>query len=595
MTSIAEGKRVIQGGSFILEDHDPQEVFTPDDLSDEHLMIAQTAREFTEKEVMAYDEQIEKKDFALTRELLKKAGELGLLSIDIPEAYGGAGLDLLSSLVASENMSGQASFSGSLGAHTTIGTLPIVYFGNEEQKKKYLPRLATGELVGAYALTESGSGSDALGAKTKAVLSEDGKYYLLTGQKMWITNAGFADLFIVFAKVDGEHFTAFIVERDFPGVSIAPEEHKMGLNGSSTAAVNLEEARVPVENVLGEIGKGHKIAFNILNIGRLKLGVSAITGSKRLTSIAVDYAKQRHQFGVPIASFGLIKHKLAEMAILSYVAECMMYRTVGMIEVKLGTVDREVPEQMLKAIEGYAVECSIMKVVGSETLDYCADEAVQVFGGNGYSKDYPVERAYRDSRISRIYEGTNEINRLIMSGQLLRRAAKGELGLFSAAKKLQEEIMQPSMGEEPEEGVFSQERAILANAKKVAIAVLGSAALKYRDKVQEQQEVLAAASDIIMDIYGMESAILRTEKLISARGEASCSNQIGATRVFVNEAIQRIERQAKVALAAMSEGDELRVMLATLRRLLKFTPADVVSARRRIADSLVEAGRYNLS
>jgi alkylation response protein AidB-like acyl-CoA dehydrogenase len=595
MTSIAEGKRVIQGGSFILEDHDPQEVFTPDDLSDEHLMIAQTAREFTEKEVMPHDEQIEKKDFALTRELLRKAGELGLLSIDIPEVYGGAGLDLLSSLVASENMSGQASFSGSLGAHTTIGTLPIVYFGNEEQKKKYLPRLATGELVGAYALTESGSGSDALGAKTKAVLSEDGKHYLLSGQTMWITNAGFADVFIVFAKVDGEHFTAFIVERDFPGVSVAPEEHKMGLNGSSTAAVNLEEARVPVENVLGEIGKGHKIAFNILNIGRLKLGVSSITGSKRLTTIAVDYAKQRHQFGVPIASFGLIKHKLAEMAINSYVAECMMYRTVGMIEVKIGTVDREVPEQMLKAIEGYAVECSIMKVVGSETLDYCADEAVQVFGGNGYSKDYPVERAYRDARISRIYEGTNEINRLIMSGQLLRRAAKGELGLFSAAKKLQEEIMQPSMGEEPEEGVFSQERAILSNAKKVAIAVLGSAALKYRDKVQEQQEVLASASDIIMDIYGMESAILRTEKMISARGESSSANQIDATRVFVNEAIQRIERQAKVALAAMSEGDELRVMLATLRRLMKYTPIDVVSARRRIADSLVEAGRYNLS
>jgi hypothetical protein len=359
--------------------------------------------------------------------------------------------------------------------------------------------------------------------------------------------------------------------------------------------VNLEEARVPVENVLGEIGKGHKIAFNILNIGRLKLGVSSITGSKRLTTIAVDYAKQRHQFGVPIASFGLIKHKLAEMAINSYVAECMMYRTVGMIEVKIGTVDREVPEQMLKAIEGYAVECSIMKVVGSETLDYCADEAVQVFGGNGYSKDYPVERAYRDARISRIYEGTNEINRLIMSGQLLRRAAKGELGLFSAAKKLQEEIMQPSMGEEPEEGVFSQERAILSNAKKVAIAVLGSAALKYRDKVQEQQEVLASASDIIMDIYGMESAILRTEKMISARGESSSANQIDATRVFVNEAIQRIERQAKVALAAMSEGDELRVMLATLRRLMKYTPIDVVSARRRIADSLVEAGRYNLS
>ncbi|HET9529951.1 MAG TPA: acyl-CoA dehydrogenase family protein [Blastocatellia bacterium] len=595
MTSIAEGKRVIQGGSFILEDHDPHEVFTPDDLSDEHLMIAQTAREFTENEVMTNDEQIEKKDYELTRQLLRKAGELGLLSIDIPEEYGGAGLDLLSSLVASENMTGQASFSGSLGAHTTIGTLPIVYFGNEEQKKKYLPRLATGELVGAYALTESGSGSDALGARTKAVLSEDGSHYILNGQKMWITNAGFADVFIVFAKVDGEHFTAFIVERNFPGVSIAPEEHKMGLNGSSTCAVNLEDARVPVENVLGEIGKGHKIAFNILNIGRLKLGVSSITGSKRLTSIAVEYAKERHQFGVPIASFGLIKHKLAEMAILSYAAECMMYRTVGMIEVALGTVDRNVPAQMLKAIEGYAVECSIMKVVGSETLDYCSDEAVQVFGGNGYSKDYPVERAYRDSRISRIYEGTNEINRLIISGQLLRRATKGELGLFQAAKKLQEEVMQGSRGEEVADTLFGQERSILVNAKKVAVAVLGSAALKYRDKVQDQQEVLAAASDIVIDIYGMESAILRTEKLVSNRGEASCSNQIDATRVFVNEAIQRIERHSRTALAVMSEGDELRVMLATLRRLLKFTPIDVISARRRIADSLIKAGKYNLS
>ena len=595
MTSIAEGKRVIQGGSCILEDHDPHEVFTPDDLSDEHLMIAQTAREFTEKEVMTNDEQIEKKDYELTRQLLRKAGELGLLSIDIPEEYGGAGLDLLSSLFASENMTGQASFSGSLGAHTTIGTLPIVYFGNEEQKKKYLPRLATGELVGAYALTESGSGSDALGARTKAVLSEDGSHYILNGQKMWITNAGFADVFIVFAKVDGEHFTAFIVERNFPGVSIAPEEHKMGLNGSSTCAVNLEDARVPVENVLGEIGKGHKIAFNILNIGRLKLGVSSITGSKRLTSIAVEYAKERHQFGVPIASFGLIKHKLAEMAILSYAAECMMYRTVGMIEVALGTVDRNVPAQMLKAIEGYAVECSIMKVVGSETLDYCSDEAVQVFGGNGYSKDYPVERAYRDSRISRIYEGTNEINRLIISGQLLRRATKGELGLFQAAKKLQEEVMQGSRGEEVADTLFGQERSILVNAKKVAVAVLGSAALKYRDKVQDQQEVLAAASDIVIDIYGMESAILRTEKLVSNRGEASCSNQIDATRVFVNEAIQRIERHSRTALAVMSEGDELRVMLATLRRLLKFTPIDVISARRRIADSLIKAGKYNLS
>jgi alkylation response protein AidB-like acyl-CoA dehydrogenase len=594
MTSVMEGKKVLQGGSFILEDHDAREVFSPEDLSDEHLMIAQTAREFTEKEVMPRDEELEAKKYEVHRELLMKAGELGLLSIDIPEKYGGAGLDLLSSLVASENMSGQASFSGSLGAHTTIGTLPIVYFGTEEQKKQYLPRLATGEFVGAYALTESGSGSDALGAKTKAILSEDGKHYLLSGQKMWITNAGFADIFIVFAKVDGEKFTAFIVERNFPGVSVGQEEHKMGLNGSSTTAVNLEEARVPVENVLGEIGRGHKIAFNILNIGRLKLGVSSIAGSKRLNSIAIEYAKQRHQFGVPIASFGLIKHKLAEMAILAYVAECMMYRTVGMIDVALETIDRDVPEQALKAIEGYAVECSIMKVFGSEILDYCTDEAVQVFGGNGYSKDYPVERAYRDARISRIYEGTNEINRLIMSGQLLRRAAKGELALFEAAKKLQDELMTPAMPDEPAEGLFASERAILANAKKAAIAVLGSAALKYRDKAQEHQEVLAAASDIVMDIYAMESAILRTEKIVAARGESACANQIDATRVYANGAVQRIESHAKTALAAMAEGDELRVMLAMLRRFMKYTPVDEISARRRIADSLVEAGRYNL-
>jgi len=595
MTSIAHGKRVIKGGSFLLEDHAPEEVFTPDDLSDEHLMIAQTAREFTEKEVMTRDEEIEKKDWVLTRELLRKAGELGLLSIDIPEKYNGAGLDLLSSLVASENMSGQASFSGSLGAHTTIGTLPIAYFGTEEQKKQYLPRLATAELVGAYALTESGSGSDALGAKTKAVLSEDGKHYILNGQKMWITNAGFADVFIVFAKIDGEKFTAFIVERTFPGVSIAPEEHKMGLLGSSTCAVNLEDAMVPVENLLGEIGKGHKIAFNILNIGRLKLGVSSIAGCKRLTSISTEYARQRHQFGVPIASFGLIKHKLAEMAILSYVAECMMYRTVGMIETAMSTIDRDIPEQALGAIENYAIECSIMKVFGSEILAYCTDESVQVFGGNGYSKDYPVERAYRDARIARIYEGTNEINRLIMSGQFLRRAVKGDLPLFQAAMKLMEEILQPSMAEAPGDGTFAEERVMLGNCKKTAIAVLGAAAQKFRDKVQDQQEVLAAASNMLMSIYGMESAILRTEKMIAAKGESACSTQIDATRIFANESIQKIDQEARTALPLLAEGDELRTMLVTLRRLMKYMPMDVISARRRIADSLVEAGRYNLS
>jgi alkylation response protein AidB-like acyl-CoA dehydrogenase len=594
MTSLAEKRKVLRGGSFLFEDHDPKEVFTPDDLSDEHRMIAQTAAEFTQKEVLPLDAEIESKDYKLTRELLRKAAELGLISIDIPERFGGAGLDLLSSLVASENMSGQASFSGTLGAHTTIGTLPIVYFGTEEQKRKYLPKLATAEWVGAYALTEAGSGSDALGAKTKAVLNEDKKHYTLNGQKMWITNAGFADVFIVFAKVDGDKFTAFIIERTFPGVSIAPEEHKMGLHGSSTCAINLDNAQVPVENVLGEIGKGHRIAFNILNIGRIKLGVGAITGSKRLVSIATEYAKQRHQFGVPIASFGLIKHKLAEMAIRAYVADCMTYRTVGMIEDALKTVNRDAPEEVLKAIEDYAVECSIIKVVGSETLDYCSDEAVQVFGGNGYSKDYPVERAYRDARISRIYEGTNEINRLIMSGQILRRAAKGELPLFTAAKQLMDEMLTPSMPEEVGDEVFAQERQWLANAKKALVAVLGLAAQKYRDKVQEQQEVLAAGSDIIMEIFGMESAILRTEKQIGIKGEQSSEIHIAATRTFVSDSIQRVEQTAKTALAAMTEGDELRTMLAVLRRYMKATPYNTIEARRRIADSIIEAGRYNL-
>jgi alkylation response protein AidB-like acyl-CoA dehydrogenase len=594
MASVVETRKLVKGGSFILEDHRPEDVFTPEDTNDEQRMIAQTAAEFSQKEVIPLDAEIEKKSYEVHRTLMKKAGELGLLSIDIPEQYGGAGLDLLSSLVASENLSGQASFSGTVGAHTTIGTLPIVYFGNDEQKTKYLPKLATGEWIGAYALTESGSGSDALAAKTTAKLTEDGKHYILNGQKMWITNAGFADVFIVFAKVDGDKFTGFIVERTFSGVSIAPEEHKMGLNGSSTCAVNLEDARVPVENVLGEIGKGHHIAFNILNIGRLKLGVSSIAGAKRLTGIATEYAKQRHQFGVSIASFGLIKHKLAEMAIRAYVGECMIYRTVGMIEEALSSVDRNVPKEALKAIEDYAVECSIIKVIGSEYLSYACDEAVQVFGGNGYSSDYPVERAYRDARISRIYEGTNEINRLIIAGQFLRRAAKGENALFAAAKKLQDELLSPSMPEEAPETLFAAERVALASCKKAIIAVLGSAALKYRDKASQEQEVLAAASDMIMDVFAMESAMLRTEKLATAKGEANCALQIDATRVFASDAIERVERNAKHALAAMAEGDELRTMLAMLRRFMKFTPVNTVAARRRIAESITEAGRYNL-
>jgi alkylation response protein AidB-like acyl-CoA dehydrogenase len=593
MATVIEGKKVPKGGSFFLEDQPAETIFTPEDLSDEHRMIAQTAREFFQKEILPRDAEIESKDYAVHRELLRRAGELGLLAIEIPVEYGGSGLDLLSSIVASEQLSGQASFSGTLGAHTTIGMLPIAYFGTEEQKRKYLPRMATGEYVGAYALTEAGSGSDALGARTRAVLSRDGKHYLLTGQKMWITNAGFADVFIVFAKVEGRDFTAFIVERQFPGVTVQKEEHKMGLNGSSTCAVNLEQAQVPVENVLGEIGRGHRIAFNILNLGRLKLGVNTIAGSKRLTTIATEYAKQRHQFGVPIASFGLIKHKLAEMAIRSYVGESALYRTVGMIEGALGAVNRSNSEEVLRAIEGYAVECSIIKVFGSETLGYSADEAVQVFGGNGYSRDYPVERAYRDSRISRIYEGTNEINRLIISGQLLRRSARGELGLVQAAQKLMDEIQAPPV-QDIDEGLFAAERVGLRNAKKVAIAVLGLAAQKYRDQVQQQQEVLAAASDILIDIYAAESAMLRTSRLVAKRGESDAWIQIAATQVFTSDALERARMSARAAFAAMSEGDQLQMLLAVLRRLLRPTQFNTVRARRQIADRLIETNGYSL-
>src|SRR6266481_8604697 len=387
------GRAKLAGGSFLIEEHNPADVFTVEDLSEEHRQIAQTTQEFAQNEILPNIEKIEHKDFATTRALIRKACEIGIANVDIPEEYGGSEMDKISSSIIAEYLSVSGSFSVSFGGHTGIGTLPIVYFGTKEQKAKYLPKLATGEWIAAYVLSESTSASDSLNARTKAVLSPDGKEWILNGQKMWITNAGFADVFTVFTKVDGEKFTAFIVERSFPGVSIAKEEHKMGLQGSSTCAVNLEQAQVPVENVLGEIGKGHKIAFNILNLGRLKLGVSTISGSKRLTSIATDYAKQRFQFGVPISSFGMIKHKLAEMAIRTYVADAMTYRTVGMIEDSLATIDRDIPAQMLKAIEDYAVECSIIKVVGSETLDYVSDEAVQIFGGNGYSKDYPVERA----------------------------------------------------------------------------------------------------------------------------------------------------------------------------------------------------------
>jgi alkylation response protein AidB-like acyl-CoA dehydrogenase len=586
---------VVKGGSFLIEEPAPSDVFTPEDFTEEHRMIAQTAEEFVMNEVVPHEQELEKKNWTLLVEILRKGAALGLTSIDIPEEYGGLALDKISSILVSEKIAASASFATTHGGHAGIGTLPIVYFGNEEQKQKYLPRLATAEIPAAYALTESGSGSDALAAKTKAVLNDEGTHYVLNGEKMWITNAGFADLFVVFAKIDGEKFTGFIVERSFPGVSVAPEEHKMGLNSSSTCAVRLDNAMVPVENVLGEIGKGHKIAFNILNVGRFKLGASVCGGAKYALRSAVQYAKDRKQFGVPIASFGLIQHKLAEIAVRTYAAESMVYRTAGMIDALLATLDKSDPAEVLRSIEEYAIECSTIKVWNSEMIDYVVDEEVQIYGGNGYSKDYPAEKHYRDSRINRIFEGTSEINRLLISGMLLKRAMGGELALMPAVQKLMGEVMSfPQLEEESDELLAAELRAC-ANAKKVALLVAGAAAQTYRDKVKDEQEILALGSNIIMQAYAMESAVLRALKMAENGGGDRAEVAADMARVFVDESVPMVDAWAKQALAATLAGDELRTMLSALRRFTKHTPVNAVALRRKIAARVIEAERYPLS
>jgi alkylation response protein AidB-like acyl-CoA dehydrogenase len=527
------------------------------------------------------------------------------LRIDIPEKHGGLGLDKVSSAYVGEQIAHMPSFGGSLGAHTTIGTLPIVFFGTEQQRAKYLPRLATGELVAAYCLTEPGSGSDALAAKTKATLSSDGKYYTLRGQKMWITNGGFADVFIVFAKVDGEKFTAFIVERG-PGVVSGHEEKKLGLDGSSTTALMLEDCQVPVENVLGEVGKGHVVAFNILNLGRLKLGSRNIGGAKISLNHAITYAKERHQFGRPIASFGLVKRKLAEMAIKCYVGDSLVWRTLGMIDQTLETVDQDEPMQVLKAIEQYAVECSIIKVWTSEALSYVVDEAVQVYGGYGYSKDYPVERAYRDARITRIYEGTNEINRLIIPTRLLKGASKGELPLAAAAEKLRSgPLLWTLGGAEQAEGMARVQKA-LADIKRIAILSLALASRKCGEKIGEEQEVLGLLADILIEVYAVESTYLRTAKMIASRGEDGCPIPVEITRVYASDAVDRVILNARQLVAALEgDGDP-----DPSRREEPEQPAwteggfigrlaheclmnlNTIAARRRVDDAVIEAGRY---
>jgi alkylation response protein AidB-like acyl-CoA dehydrogenase len=582
-----------KGGTFLIEERTPDEIFTPEDLTEEHRDIARTADEFWRKEVEPNLPEILEHKPGVALSILRKAAEIGLTGIMIPEKFGGMEMDLVSAMVMAEQISRDGSYSGWHGAHTGIGTLPILYFGTEEQKQRYLPRLAKAELLAAYALTEPHAGSDALAAKTRADLSPDGRHYILNGQKMWITNGGAADLFTVFAKVGGEKFTAFLVERAYPGVSSGHEEKKMGIKGSSTTAVYFENVHVPVENVLGEIGRGHIIAFNILNMGRLKLGPATVGGSKNVLAICLKYAKERKAFGTTISQFGMIQHKLAEMAIRIYAAESMTYRVTGQIEAQLEGFSWNQPnasETMLKAVEEYAAECSIIKVYASEVLDYVVDEGVQIHGGYGYHQDYAVERAYRDSRINRIFEGTNEINRMLVTGMLLKRAARGQLGLVKAAQGVLAEVLGgPGLANGTSEGPFAEETKLVLNAKKIALLLMGVAYQKYLAELEKQQEILAGITDVIMDVFASESALLRTQKL---RAQGKGVQAVDMTAVLVRDAMAHIETTARTVLAACSEGDNLRANLAVLRRFAKYEPVNAIELRRKIAGRLLDAERY---
>src|SRR6202167_3902979 len=598
MATTAVPKTKILGGSFLLEERQTADVFTPEDFSDQQQMIGQTTEEFAVNEIVPQAEKMEHKDYAVSRDLLKKAGELGLTGVEIPEAYGGLEMDKVTAAIIADHIAKYAGFGTTWGAHSGIGLLPLVYFGTEEQKKKYLPRLAAGEIVGAYALSEASSGSDALNCRTRAQLSADGKHYVLNGEKMWITNAGFADLFTVFAKLDGDKFTAFLVEKTFPGISIGSEEHKLGIRGSSTCPVILNDCQVPTENLLGEIGKGHVIAFNILNVGRFKLGAMCVGGGRVSLENAIAYAKQRKAFGKTISDFGLVREKLANMATLLYVGESLVYRTVGMMDVALNEVDKsgaDAARETRKAIEEYAVECSIIKVWASEMIDYVVDETLQIYGGYGFVEEYPAERAYRDARINRIFEGTNEINRLIITGFLLKRAMSGQLALMPAIKKLMDEVLSgPSVGEEIE-GPLSEERKLVAQAKKLGLFIAGSATQKYMMAIQDQQEVMGAIADMTIEIYAMESAVLRAQKIVEQKGEAAAALPIAMTQVYLTQALEKVEAAAKKVIAAVSEGDMLRTQLAIVRRLSKHDPFNTIALRQQIAQKTIEAGKYSLA
>ena len=593
MATTSVSQALNRGGAFLITDSAPQDVFTPADLTDDQRLIGQTAEEFVRKEVVPLIPELEQHKQGLMAQLLRKAGEIGLLGGAIPESYGGAGLDKVSATVLAEKLAGYASFAVSHGGHAGIGTIPIVYFGTEAQKQKYLPKIATGELLSCYCLSEPQAGSDSLAARTRAVLSPDGKNWILNGQKMWITNGGFADVYVVFAKVDGEKFSCFIVERGTPGFSVGAEEKKMGIKGSSTVPIFFENSPVPKENLLHEIGRGHIVAFNTLNVGRFSLGAYCLGGAKEVLAASSKYSKERTAFGKSLCEFGLIKTKLGEMAIRIYAVESMIYRSAGMVEAGVGSpaAGADKSQQAMQVLEEYAIESSISKVAGSETVDYCADEAVQIFGGYGFHEDYPVARAYRDSRINRIFEGTNEINRMLIIQMLMKRAMAGILPLIPAATKLAEEVLAGPSFEETPAGAFAEEERTLAQAKKIFLLAAGAAVQKFREQLAEQQEIVAALANIVMDVYAMESSLRRAQKAAGARGEAA--GVMGdAARAFIYDAIDRVEKEARTALAATADGDTLLTQLAVLRRFAKHNPLDTIMLRRRVADAVLAQHRY---
>jgi alkylation response protein AidB-like acyl-CoA dehydrogenase len=592
MATSVVGKTPAKGGSFLLESPAPDDVFTPADLTDDQKLIGQTAEEFAVKEVLPLVKDLENKKPGLMAELVRKGGELGLMGGGVPEEYGGAGLDKIATTLLTEKLSIYGGFAVTHGAHAGIGTLPIVYFGTEEQKKKYLPKLATGELIGAYCLSEPQAGSDAQNSLTRAELDAEGTHYVLNGQKMWITNGGFADLYIVFAKIDGEKFTAFIVERSYPGCKPGNEEHKMGIHGSSTTPVFLENCKVPKENLLHEIGRGHIVAFNILNAGRFTLGASCVGGAKHVLTTASRYSKERKAFGRQIGDFGLMKEKLAEMAIEVFAVESMVYRSAGNIQAMVAAGTGDKTAHLMKVLEEYAIESSIAKVYGSEMLDFVVDEGVQIFGGYGFHEEYPVCRAYRDSRINRIFEGTNEINRMLIVQMLMKRAMGGQLGLIPAAMKLADEILAGPAFEETPEGVLSEESRVVANAKKMFLQAAGGAVQKFREKLADEQELVAALANVVMEIYAMESCLLRAQRAAEARGQEGNRAMIAAAQVFISDAMERVEHEAKRAIAAVHQGDQLTTQLAVLKRFGKRATIDTIALRREVAAAVQSQDRY---